>query len=91
MADHDEIDALRARVATLTQENQGLREREAHLEECRDADRFAADMLRDDITGQDTEDSYIYGCGEYDTVDSKGMPLINGGRTCNDAGEPYWM
>ncbi len=90
--DHgDGVEALRGEVRKLAEENRLLREREAAWEAGIDADRLAADMLRDDVTGQDTEDAYLYGCGRDDTVDHKGRPLRNGGRTCNDAGEPYYM
>lgn len=64
---------------------------EARLRERLDAERLAADMFDEDPTGQDAEGAYAYGCGLYDTVVPKGRRLVNDGRTCDDAGEPYRM
>ena len=46
----------------------------------------ALKALDEDGTGQDREDLYIPGCGQYDTVDSRGRPLK---PLVNDAGE--WL
>jgi hypothetical protein len=45
-----------------------------------DCDSRAAEHLEDR--------GYRYGCGEYDTVDSRARALR---PTYNEAGEPYWM
>lgn len=47
-----------------------------------DCDTQAA--LRDDPQ----DEPYIFGCGPYDSVDSRGRPLK---PAVNDAGEPWWM
>ncbi len=52
-------------------------------------DDHEAELMMD----RDCDDrrSPALGCGEYDTVDSRGEKLKNNGRTCNEAGEPWWM
>ena len=51
----------------------------------RAAEAYDADLQAD----RECDDRrYVYGCGEYDTVDSRGQKLR---PARNEGGEPWWM
>jgi len=88
--------AENARLQALVEELQSENRRLAfELANAEDADFGDADDIDDDADFGDADDidddAYRPGCGLYDSCDSSGRPLKNGGRTCNDAGEPWWM
>ena len=76
------------RIAATQGEAAALKILADQADEAREGEIDSLKALDEDGTGQDREGMYIYGCGEYDTVDSRGEPLR---PLVNDAGEPYWM
>jgi hypothetical protein len=51
-------------------------------------DRYEADCEAMDMERDECRDGrYVPGCGEYDTVDARGRPLLS---RFNEAGEPRW-
>ena len=85
-----------------TEELRDLLERAASGEDLPDLMHEAIDLARADADAiyeaecdgaeaermDDRDDKYVYGCGEYDSVDSRGEKLR---PAVNDAGEPWWM
>lgn len=71
------------RLAKMAREGATDAELLAYADECHEAEREAREQEE-----RDCEDGrYVPGCGEYDTVDSRGRPLLS---RFNDAGEPRW-
>lgn len=78
------IDGPEAALVTLFDRNQ--HNAGVEIEDSR-ADNLDPDDDEDQGEPQEREAKV----SEFDTTDGKGQALRNGGRTCNEAGEPWWM